>query len=305
MTLPALEAELRQIGASYSREWTCALTELETGQHISIDEDDVMPTASLIKVPILVALYQAVEERRVRLEDRVSYQPEHCVLGSGVLSRLDYGVEMSVRDAAVLMIIISDNVATNIVVDLMSVDYVNEQQRRLGLEQTTLFCRLGGPSMGPDARKMSVSTASETVWLLQLIARHRAVSAEASEDMLRILRRQDYRHKLTRLLPWNVLNVLPHHESNWEAEKGGAFLNGVRAGGAVFMGLRGWFTMSVFCEGGTRPWGTGRESEGNVLIGELGYAAWRALAADEDVLEEDAVRASAAPPEQLEPEGED
>lgn len=286
MTFTSLEAKLRQIGASYSGTWTCALTELETGRHIGVDEDEVMPTASLIKVPVLVALYRAVEEGRVRLDDRVSYQEEHRVLGSGVLSRLSYGVEMTVRDAAVLMIIISDNAATNIIIDLMGVDYVNEQQRRLGLERTTLFCRLGDRSVGLDARKMSVSTAADTTRLLELIARHEAVSAEASEDMLRILRRQDYRHELTRLLPWNELNMLPHYESNWVAEKGGAFVNGVRASGAVFMGSRGSFAMSAFCEGGLAAGGTGRESEGNVLIGELGYAAWRALVAGEDVLGE-------------------
>ena len=77
MTPSSLEAELRQIGASYSGKWTCALTDLGADQHVGVDEDEVMPTASLIKVPILVALYQAVEERRVRLDARLSYQPEH------------------------------------------------------------------------------------------------------------------------------------------------------------------------------------------------------------------------------------
>ena len=62
-----------------------------------------MPTASLIKVPVVVALYQAVEERRVRLDDRLSYRPEHRVLSPDALSRVSYGAEMSVRDAAVLI----------------------------------------------------------------------------------------------------------------------------------------------------------------------------------------------------------
>ena len=62
------------------------------------------------------------------------------------------------------------------------------------------------------------------------------------------------------------------------AEKGGSFLSGVRTSGAIFSGPRGQFAMSVFCEGGTGP-GTGRESEGNRVIGELGYAAWQTLAA--------------------------
>ena len=155
---------------------------------------------------------------------------------------------------------------------------------RLGLEQTTLFLRLGDRAAGLDARKMSVSTAGEMSRLLALIARHEAVSPEASQDMLRILRRQDYRHELSRLLPWNEMNMLPDHESNWVAEKGGAFINGVRTGGSIFSGSQGTFAMSAFCEGGSGAGGTGRESEGNVLLGNLGYAAWRALAAGEDAL---------------------
>jgi beta-lactamase class A len=237
-----------------------------------------VPPASLIKVPVLVTLYQAVHEGRVSLTDRIRYGEEHRVGGSGVLSRLSYGVEMSVRDAAMLMIIISDNAATNMCIDLVGLGAVNERMRALGLERTALYRRLGDPGAGMDARNMSITTARETARLLELIARHEAVSPEASEDMLRIMRRQDYRHELTRLLPWNELNMLPDHKRNWVAEKGGAFLNGVRTSGAIFHGARGSFVMACFCEGGTAG-GTGREAEGNVLLGELGYAAWTRLAA--------------------------
>jgi beta-lactamase class A len=176
------------------------------------------------------------------------------------------------------MIIISDNSATNMCIDLVGLDEVNTTMRSFGLEQTAIFQRLGDTKAGLDARKMSVSTAGEMTSLLELIARHEAVSREASEDMLRIMRRQDYRHELSRLLPWNEMNMLDEHRVNWVAEKGGSFLNGIRTSGAVFSGPRGQFAMSVFCEGGTGP-GTGRESEGNRLNGELGFAAWQALAA--------------------------
>jgi hypothetical protein len=91
------------------------------------------------------------------------------------------------------------------------------------------------------------------------------------------MRRLDGRAELSRLLPWNELNMLPNHKENWVAEKGGAFLNGVRTGGAIFHSERGHFVMSVFCEGGLQG-GTGRNSEGNVINGELGFAAWKALA---------------------------
>ena len=276
--LDALEGQLLRIGSAYSGKWTYALTDISSGESIGHRQDDVMPTASLIKVPVLTALYRAAHEGRVSLKDRIQYGDEHRCLGSGVLSRMTPGVEMLVRDAAVLMIIISDNSATNMVIDLDGLEQVNETMRGFGLPQTTILQRLGDTKAGLDARKMSVSTAGEMTRLLELIARHEAISPEASEDMLRIMRRQDYRHELTRLLPWNEMNMLENHTENWVAEKGGSFLNGIRTSAAIFHSPRGQFAMSVFCEGGTGP-GTGRESEGNRVNGELGYAAWQALAA--------------------------
>lgn len=274
-----LKRTLRGISDAYSGGCTWALTDLTSGAHIAHDEDAVMPTASLIKVPVLIALYQAVADDKFALADRITYGPEHRVLGSGVLSKLSPGVEMCIRDAAVLMMTISDNSATNMCVDLIGVDAVNATMRAFGMARTTLFLRLGDRSAGLDARKMSVSAAGEMTQLFALLANHEVVSAEASEDMLRIMRRSDYRHELSGNLPWNEMNMLDDDPSKaWVAEKGGSFLNGVRTGGAVFKGPNGYVAMSAFCEGGTGA-GTGRGSEGNRTIADLGKAAWDALAA--------------------------
>ena len=86
--LKTLEGELREAGQKYSGKWTCALTDLRDGEHIAIDENDVMPTASLIKVPILVGLYDAVRAGKLRLEDRTTYEDVHDCRGSGVLQHL-------------------------------------------------------------------------------------------------------------------------------------------------------------------------------------------------------------------------
>jgi beta-lactamase class A len=276
-----LENELRAIGAGYSGKWTCALTDLSAGERIAIDEEDVMPTASLIKTPVLVALYQAVHDGKLSLSERVRYGAEHHCLGSGVLQYLDPGVELSVRDAAALMMMISDNAATNMCIDLVGLDCVNEEMRRRGLRQTELKLRLGDPGIGMEGRNMAVSSAADIVRLLTQIERHECVSPEADEDMLRIMRRCQGRAELSRLLPWNELNMLPRHRENWVAEKGGSFMNGVRTSGAIFHGPRATFVMSAFCEGGLAG-GTGPNAEGNELNGKLGYAAWRALAAPED-----------------------
>jgi beta-lactamase class A len=277
-TLSRLDAQLREIASRHTGKVTYALTDLTSDEHISVDEDTVMPTASLIKVPVLVALYRAAHQGKLSLTDRTTYGEEHRCLGSGVLSRMTPGVEMTVRDAATLMIIISDNSATNMCIDLAGLGFVNQTMRDLGLKETTLFQRLGDRAAGLDARKMSVSTAREMTRLLTLIARHEAVSPESSEDMLRIMRRQDYRHELSSKLPWNEMNTLEDHATNWVAEKGGAFIDNIRTSGAVFHGARGSFALSVFCEGGTSA-GTGRNADANHLIGDIGFAAWKALAA--------------------------
>lgn len=273
-----LAEQLQAVSDKYTGSCTWAVTDLSTGEHIGQREHDVMPTASLIKTPILAALYRAVNDGKLRLDDRLSYGEHHRVLGSGVLSKLSFGVEMCVRDAATLMMIISDNSATNICIDLVGIEQINSLMEELGLHETRLLLRLGDRSAGLDARKMSVSSAGDMCALFAMIGRHEAVSHEASEDMLRIMRRSDYRHELSGELPWNEMNMLPPDpKTAWVAEKGGSFLNGVRTGGVVMKGPNGIFAMSAFCEGGTAP-GTGRNSEGNLLLGRLGKAAWDALA---------------------------
>ena len=276
--LQSLSDELHRVGGAYSGTCTWALTDLTTGTHIGHDENRPMPPASLAKVPILVTLYRAVAEGRLTLDQRLRYEAHHRALGSGVLARLSLGVEMTVRDAATLMIIISDNSATNMCLDLVGIEAVNSEMDRHGLPGTRLF-RRWGEWTGEGPRERNLTTAREMTNLLALLARHECVRPDCDEDMLRILRRQDYRHELSAELPWNELNTLGDDPKvAWVAEKGGADRGGVRAGGSIFKGPRGSFAMSAFCEGGTGP-GSGRQSEGNRTLAALGGAAWSALAA--------------------------
>jgi beta-lactamase class A len=272
-----LETQLRSIGASNSGIWTAAVTDLTTGEHIAIDEHRAMPPASLAKVPVLTALYAAVDDGSIRLGDRITYGEVHRSLGSGVLSMMSPGVEMSVRDAAVLMMTISDNSATNMCIDLVGLDAINAKMRALGLTETVLMLRLGDPRIRMDARNMSLSSAGDIVRLLTLIARRQAASPESCDDMLKIMRRCTGRAELSKLLPWNELNMLDDPRENWVAEKGGAMTNGVRCGGAIFRSTRGFFTMAVFTEGGL-PAPANHESEANLFLGRMGKAAWDALA---------------------------
>ena len=273
-----LEQAMRAIGARYSGTWTAAVTDLTTGEHFGIDEGNVMPTASLIKVPVLIALYTAAAEGRFALSDRTTYEEKHKCGGSGVLQYMTPGVTaMSIRDAASLMLMISDNAATNMCIDLVGMERVNEIMAGLGFPKTQIFQWLGGRAAGLDARKMNVSTAGDICALMTMLGRHEAVSHDASEDMLRILRRCQGRAELSHLLPWNEMNMMADPRDNWVAEKGGAFINGIRTGGALFHSTKGSFAMSVFGEG-MLAGRSDHESEGNHLLWEMGKAGWDHLA---------------------------
>ena len=277
-TLAELEAGVRDLGADFNGHCTFAVTHLGTGEHFGIDQDEPMATASVIKVPILIAVYRAVAEGRVALEDRIKSAPQHNVIGSGVLNKLSLGVEMALRDAAVLMTIISDNVATNMCIDhIGGIEYVNETMRMLGLQHSTMFTRLGDPSRGLDGRDHYVMTAREACRLWELIARGEAISAEACEDMLRILRCQQHREKLARFLPWNELNMLPDPANHWVANKGGTYIQGVRNDTALMHGARGEIVVAVFTERGLG--GSGTDHVGNVFIGRIGQLVWQLVSA--------------------------
>ena len=195
-----------------------------------------------------------------------------------MLQQLTPGVvTMTVRDAAMLMIIISDNAATNMCIDLVGLDRVNETMAALGMKATRLFRRLGDRSAGLDARKMSVSSAGDICGLMTLLARREILTPDACEDMLRILRRCQGRAELSHDLPWNELNMLPEPRENWVAEKGGAFINGIRTGGALFHSTKGSFAISVFGEE-MLAGRSDHDSEGNRLLWQMGKTAWDALA---------------------------
>ncbi|HEV8229312.1 MAG TPA: serine hydrolase, partial [Candidatus Limnocylindria bacterium] len=91
-----------------------AATQLASGRHLGMRENELFPLASLVKVPILVALYEAIRGGEIDPRERVRYAEATRVPGSGILQDLDDGLELTVRDVATLMIAISDNTAADL-----------------------------------------------------------------------------------------------------------------------------------------------------------------------------------------------
>ncbi|HXH06111.1 MAG TPA: serine hydrolase [Vicinamibacterales bacterium] len=223
-----LLAELGRLTRSVNAEWGLYAKLLESGEEIALDADRQMDTMSVIKIPLMVEVFQQAKEGRIRLADRYTLAKEDILPGTGVLRSLEPGATMTVRDLVTLMIIVSDNTATDVLYRLVGgPEAVNRRMQALGLRETRApgtarawFEALRAAPSAADfhrARRhpFGLSTPRETGRLLELIARGEAVDRPSSEAMLDILRRQLYRTRIPRYvsgfrIPHKTGDFLPY-----------------------------------------------------------------------------------------------
>jgi beta-lactamase class A len=172
---------------------------LDTGERLSLRADEKFPTASLIKVAVLVTVYDLVERGVMSSDDRLTMAKIDKVPGAGTLQFMHDGLELTVRDAAWLMSTISDNTATNLLLDKVGIRRVWEKMDSLGLRQTRVHAKVflaRHTSVAPDSSTkygLGVTTPNEMTRLFALLANGRAVSARADSTMLDILgHNEDY-----------------------------------------------------------------------------------------------------------------
>jgi beta-lactamase class A len=165
---------------------------LDTGERLSFRGDETFSTASLIKVPILVTLYDLVEKKQLTLDDPLTVLKIDQMPGSGVLQFMHPGMSLSVHDAAALMIILSDNTATNLLLDRIAIRRVWQKMEALGLPHTKVhsktFLRMTSVAMDSSVKYgLGVSTPNEMARLFELLAQGKAVNPAADSAMLDIL----------------------------------------------------------------------------------------------------------------------
>ena len=195
----AMAARLDAIAARAGGDMAIVVRDLTGVARYERRADEAFTAASTIKLPILVALYDAAARGEVRLHQPCRLCAEDQVTGSGVLQLLSPGVRLPLRDLAELMITVSDNAATNMILDRLGVDGVNACLQALGLKQTRVFRKL--QVIPTDIAQTNTVTAGELADLLERLARGRAVSYEASRRMVATLKRQQINDALPALLP--------------------------------------------------------------------------------------------------------
>lgn len=169
-----------------------SVIDLETGARINRRGDETFPTASLIKVPILVTVYDLVAKGQLSLDDPLTVLKIDQVPGSGVIQFLHNGTVLTVQDAAWLMSTISDNTATNLLLDRIIIRRVWAKMDSLGLKHTRVhsksFLRSSSVAMDSSVKYgLGVTTPNEMARLFELLAMGKAVSPAADSAMLHIL----------------------------------------------------------------------------------------------------------------------
>jgi beta-lactamase class A len=177
-----------------------AARSLESGMALDLRADERFPSASVIKVPILAALLAEVEAGRVSLGQTYRLDYADCVEGSGVLRALHEGLEVTVEDLAHLMIIVSDNSASNILIDLVGLDRIAGHMERWGFREIVLgrkFYDFAARDRGLD----NWVSAGELTDMLTRIERRTLLGEPACEKILDIMRKQQFSDRIPKLLP--------------------------------------------------------------------------------------------------------
>ena len=206
---------------------------LGTGESEDLNGDMIFPTASVFKIPVIVEFYRQIDAGKISLEQQIVLSERDKVPGSGILKELTEGLPVSYRDLLSLMMIVSDNTATDLVVEKVGFDNINNAMRMLGLKDTKVakYCRqilfdlvgvnhleieemtldvfkeatenndyLGSWSLGIEDN--DVSTPNEMRSLLELISKNEAASSESCLAILGIMAKcQTGSYRIPKYLP--------------------------------------------------------------------------------------------------------
>jgi len=183
---------------------------LGTGEEISLNADARCPTASTIKTAVMLEAWHQAAEGKLAMDTTLTLQESDKVGGSGILNGLSDGLPLRIADLIHLMIVLSDNTATNLLVNRLGTKNINDRLLSYGLEHTRIFrptFRDGRPDVHPELERefgLGMSTPREMARLIALIAEGRALNANASASMLATLQRQQDRTMIPRQLPSSV-----------------------------------------------------------------------------------------------------
>jgi len=226
--LQRLEASILRTTRSINATWGIYMKSLETGEQIAVDADRQMETMSTIKIPLMIEAFEQIKAGKFKLTDKYTFAEKDSQPGTGTIQRLDPGAVMTVKDLITMMIIVSDNTATEVLYRMVGgPDAVNARMQAMGLKTTRAMnvpskwfpALRGAPTTEQFYRDgkspFGFSTPREMGQLLEMMERGTLVDKPSSDLMLRIMRGQLYRTRIPRYvtgytIPHKTGDFLPY-----------------------------------------------------------------------------------------------
>ncbi len=203
----SLESRLMPIIEAHKGKVAVAVKHLGSGESFRYHADQVMPTASLIKFPVMIEAYRQAADKKVDLDSFITLKKEDKVGGSGVLTyHFSDGSRFKLRDAVRLMIAFSDNTATNLVLDAIGIGATAATMEKMGYPNTKIHSKVfhRETSVFPERSKqygLGSTTPDEMIRLCEAVYRKQVLSPAACDEMLEHLRACEDRDKFPRLAP--------------------------------------------------------------------------------------------------------
>jgi beta-lactamase class A len=211
--LERIQASIERTTRGVNATWGIHVKSLETGEEIAIDADRQMETMSTIKIPLMVEAFEQIKAGKFALTDKYTFVQADSQPGTGTIQRLDPGAVMTVKDLITMMIIVSDNTATEVLYRMVGgPEAVNRRMDALGLKNTRAmnvpsrwFPSLrSAPTTEQFYREgkypFGLTTPREMGRLLEMMERGTLVDRSSSDLMLGIMRGQLYRTRIPRYL---------------------------------------------------------------------------------------------------------
>jgi beta-lactamase class A len=238
-----LDDQIKPIVASFKGKVSLFAKNLDAGETYALNADERVRTASTIKIAVMIEAFARVAEGKAKWTDEVVLTKEKKVSGSGILNELSDGLRLTLRDAVNLMMILSDNTATNLVLDVLTTDAVNARVESLGFKQIKIMRKVGsgGESAAgkdPENKKygLGMATPREMVLVMEKLERGEIISTAVSKEMIELMKREQGRNAIGR-----SLSNVPM------ASKSGA-LDRLRSAIGILYTKNGRIAMAISCD---------------------------------------------------------
>ena len=238
----SLEARLKAEVVSFSGKVSFYANDFK-GNVINVNSNERFEAGSCIKVFILNEFYRQVHEKKIDPNRILKYTEDNYITGSGILRDLNFGVEMTAENFVKLMIVVSDNIATNTLIDFLGIDNINKTCRELGFSSTTLHNKINFDKY----EKLGTTSPKDYGTFFEMLYKEELWSKEISRRMLEIFKNQHYNTMLTKNFPQYYLDSedTGDEELVYVASKSGS-MDASRNDGGIIYTPYGSYVLVIF-----------------------------------------------------------